>query len=66
MQTAGIGYTNLTRRYTLERTADIASAASWQAVPGYESIAGNDQIITLTEPAGAPTRFSYRLRVALQ
>lgn len=60
----GPGYTGLTRRYTVETTADLANPLSWQPVPGHAGIVGANQLVTLDLPlAGAPQFF--RLRVTL-
>ena len=62
---SGPGYTGLTRRYTLEWTADLTNAASWQPVPGHQGIAGANQIVTTNDPIDTPRR-CYRLKVWLE
>jgi hypothetical protein len=71
---SGPGYTGLTRKYTVESTANVANAASWQPVTGYSNlvgatdtsgITGDDQTVVVTIPAANPARF-FRLSVRVE
>ncbi len=70
----GTGYAGLTRKYTVESTANPANPASWQPVTGYtnlvggtqtSNIVGDDQTVTVTVPANAAAQF-YRLNVRVE
>jgi len=61
----GAGYAGLTRKYSVECTADLADPASWQALPGYSDIVGGDQSVIVTLPVAASKQF-YRLNVRLE
>ncbi len=61
----GPGFTGLTRRYTLESTTDLTQSASWQSVPGYQAIAGADQVVNIVHPIDVPRR-CFRVRVWLE
>lgn len=52
-----------TRYYALERTASLATPV-WTAVPGYEAIAGQDQLVSYQERV--KKRYYYRLNIWLQ
>jgi len=58
----GIGYEGRTRQYSLQFATD--PGGSWQAVPGYSGITGNNQTTTFQAPiAGTPV--FYRGQVSL-
>ena len=59
------GYDGLTRKYTLEASADLANPTSWQPVTGYTDIVGDDQPVQLTLPASDSSKF-FRLNVRLE
>ena len=63
-QADGTGYDGLTRRYTVEWAADLASPESWEPLTGYSDIVGENQTVTLTPSNGGICCF-YRLRIAL-
>ena len=65
LRATGDGYTGLTRRYTVECTADPVSPTSWQPITGYTDIVGNDQTVGITQPATDASRF-YRLNVRVE
>jgi Concanavalin A-like lectin/glucanases superfamily/Bacterial TSP3 repeat len=48
---SGSGYGSLTRRYRLENSKSLAPG-SWQALPGYGSIAGQNQAVIHLDTAG--------------
>jgi hypothetical protein len=60
---SGAGYAGRTRIYTVESTADPATA--WQPLTGYTDITGNDQAVSLTVPVLDPKRF-HRLKVRIE
>ncbi len=60
----GDGYLGLTRRYTLESSAELLPFPVWQPVPGFEDIAGDDQDISFAAVPDGIRRF-FRLRVRL-
>jgi hypothetical protein len=62
-RTAGSGYGTLVRRYRLERS-NALEAATWETVPGFESVAGQDLKVTHLED-GLDRRF-FRARVWLE
>lgn len=59
----GAGYAGMSRRYTVESSADLA--APWTPVPGYADIMGAGQTVLITIPAG-PEKCFYRLKVGLE
>ncbi len=65
LRATGDGYTGLTRRYTVESTADPVSPTSWQPITGFSDIVGNDQTVGITQPATDARRF-YRLNVRVE
>jgi peptidoglycan/xylan/chitin deacetylase (PgdA/CDA1 family) len=64
-QAEGAGYAGLTRRYTVESTADLASPVLWEAMTGHSNILGENQTVTLT-PSTDGNRWFFRLRVTLE
>jgi len=62
---SGAGYERLTRKYSVEGSADPVNPAAWQSLPGYTDVVGDDQSVTVALTAGDPLIF-YRLRVRLE
>ena len=62
---AGAGYASLTRKYTVESSADLSNPAAWQPVSGFRDIVGEDQTIQATLPGTDSSKF-YRLNVRLE
>jgi len=65
IQASGVGYDGHTRFYDLESTTNLVNPSSWTGLPGYASIIGANQTVTVTLPQSAESRF-YRLAVWLQ
>ena len=61
----GAGYASRTRKYTVEESANLANATSWQSLPGYIDIVGDDQAVGVTVPTTGPNK-SYRLKVRVE
>jgi hypothetical protein len=59
----GPGYAGMSRRYTVESSADLA--VPWSPVAGHVDIVGAGQTVLLTIPAGSEKCF-YRLKVGLE
>lgn len=59
----GAGYAGKTRRFTLE--ASSTPEGGWAAVPSFSNLAGNNQVVAYTAPAGGLAAF-FRLRVVLE
>jgi hypothetical protein len=57
LRAEGIGYEGRTRHYALERRGQLPSG-SWQAVPGFSDLVGNNQVVVYDAPgADAPWFF---------
>jgi hypothetical protein len=50
LRAAGAGYDGLVRRYSLQTTTNLVPAL-WADVPGYTSLIGSNQVVTLQFPA---------------
>jgi hypothetical protein len=61
----GQDYVGLTRYYALESTTDLASS-NWVAVPGYERLAGANQVVAYASGATAAAPTFFRGRVWLE
>ncbi|MEO6751409.1 MAG: hypothetical protein ABIP85_06490, partial [Chthoniobacteraceae bacterium] len=64
-QTAGTGYSGLTRYYTVETNNDLTNSAAWTPLAGYTDIPASGQNIQVIIPIATAPRF-YRLKVRLQ
>ncbi|MBN1673845.1 MAG: fibronectin type III domain-containing protein [Kiritimatiellae bacterium] len=62
----GAGYEGLTRYYSLEKCVGLQADATWDAVPGFERIAGGGQVTTYTEPDAGAEAVLFRTRVWLE
>jgi len=63
LRAEGLGYEDRTRHYALERRSDWKSG-SWQTVPGYSDISGDNQEVVY-EPLGTEASFYFRGKVWL-
>ncbi len=61
----GAGYEQLTRKYSVQGSADLANPAAWQPLPGYAEVVGDDQTVTVALATDGPLMF-YRLHVRLE
>ena len=61
----GAGYEQLTRKYSVQGSADLANPAAWQPLPGYAEVVGDDQTVTVALAPDGPLMF-YRLHVRLE
>jgi hypothetical protein len=61
----GPGYFGQERRYALEQSTNLASAASWSAIPGYENLPADGTVVTYTNTI-TNTIWSARGRVWLE
>ena len=64
LRAEGIGYTGLTRYYTLETSADL-TAGNWGGVSGYTKLVGDNQVVTYPPPLDPTPRY-YRTRIELR
>ena len=62
---AGAGYAGRTRKYTLEKSNNIADPDSWQGVAGFVEIVGAGQSISASFPF-APPRTYFRLSARVE
>jgi hypothetical protein len=61
----GNGYEGRTRKYTLQKSTNIADQDSWQNVAGYVDIVGAGQSISASLPL-EPPRTYFRLNARLE
>lgn len=62
----GSGYAGLTRYYDLMGTTNPTNPTSWGSIPGYSSIVGSNQTVTLTTNQSGGPKWFFRLKAWLQ
>jgi hypothetical protein len=60
----GVGYTGLSRYYSLETKTNLAPG-NWMGVAGYTNLLATNQVVNYPVPTDAPVRF-YRMRIELR
>jgi len=61
----GVGYSGLTRHYSVESNTDLSNAAGWSAVSGFSDVTGAGQTVSGT-PTLTGSKTFFRLKAWLQ